>query len=139
MKRDRGTTSRLHGKGFVVTAVLFLICLGAALYGYLIKPPALPENPVNIMLPNSGGPVLFTHKQHYDENEEAIDCELCHHNFDPEEQPPSEMNCRVCHYNDAEVAEEICIDDETHPRCIGMQCNECHDGEECSFCHRESP
>lgn len=132
-------TIKLHRNEFVVAVVLFVVCLSAGIYGYFIKPPKLPDNPTNIVLSNNGGTVLFTHKQHFDEDGGAFECETCHHNYDPEEQPPSEMNCRVCHYNEPDVVETVCNDDATHPRCIGKQCNECHDGEECTFCHRTAP
>jgi hypothetical protein len=47
------------------------------------------------------------------------------------------MNCRRCHYN--KKYETVCENEETHAKCIGKKCVDCHtDGaEDCEICHKE--
>lgn len=139
MKRTRRNLTLLNKKEFIVAALVFLICCGASLYGYVFRPPSLPENPLRVVMPNTGGTVLFPHKHHFDDDGGAFECEDCHHDYDPDEVPPRELHCMACHYNNQDVVETVCVDDPAHPRCIGKKCNECHEGEECSFCHRRNP
>lgn len=129
------TKKKLLGKG----ALLFFVtlCCSFFLYGYFINPPSLPKNPPEIVLHTTAGPIVFSHRHHFSDDGAAIGCSDCHHNSSGAEDESSEMNCRKCHYDDKDLAEAACSDDATHPRCVGKQCATCHDGEECSFCHRK--
>ncbi len=128
----------LHRIAFVVSALLLLIALIAAFTGYALRPPQLPKNPPRVLLPTAGGPVLLPHRLHSDESGAALDCADCHHNEDADMATMSGMNCRACHYENPDIVETVCADNETHPRCIGTQCLVCHEGEDCTFCHRKN-
>jgi len=127
-----------HRIAFSVSGLLLLIALIAALTGYAIRPPREQKNPPRVLLPTAGGPVLLSHRLHSDESGAALDCADCHHNEDADTATMAGMNCRSCHYNNPDVVETVCADNETHPRCIGMKCLVCHEGEDCTFCHRKN-
>ena len=93
--------------------------------------------PKSITFETDGGPVVFNHLDHASPDEFGIDCEECHHGYTKENKKTYPMNCRRCHYNTK--YEKICEDEDTHIRCIGKNCVDCHsDGkEDCSICHKE--
>ncbi len=93
--------------------------------------------PKIIEFTTDGGPVVFDHFKHTSPDEYGVDCETCHHDYKPENKKSSPMNCRRCHYN--KKYEPICENEDTHVRCIGKNCLDCHsDGsEDCEICHKE--
>ncbi len=95
------------------------------------------EEPKEVIFETDGGKVVFMHKEHSSKDGYEIDCKTCHHNYQPDSKKEYSMNCRQCHYNSK--YKSLCEKEETHIRCIGKQCMECHtDGEEnCEICHKE--
>lgn len=93
--------------------------------------------PETITLETDGGPVEFNHLSHADPDEFGLDCDECHHGYSKEKKKNFPMKCRRCHYNTK--YESICEDADTHTRCIGKNCIDCHaDGvDDCSICHKE--
>jgi hypothetical protein len=93
--------------------------------------------PKDITFQTDGGPVLFNHFAHASPDEYDIECESCHHGYKTENRKKFPMNCRRCHYNSKYA--HICEDADTHMRCIGKNCIECHsDGiDDCTLCHKE--
>lgn len=91
--------------------------------------------PKEIEFDTDGGLVVFDHFKHSSPDEYAQDCEKCHHKL--ENKNPYSMNCRRCHYN--KKYEKICENEDTHVRCIGKNCMNCHsdDAENCEKCHKE--
>jgi hypothetical protein len=118
------------------------VLLAVSIYGYKIAPPHKPDKPPAVFFPANGVPVVFPHLHHSDDSGGAFECTECHHKYDPAAKDSTEMDgkngmdCRACHYNNADVVETVCADDPIHPRCIGKKCLSCHEGEECTFCHR---
>ena len=136
--RSNQTDPFSHRIAFRISVLLLLIALAAAVTGYAIRPPLVQKNPPRMLFPSAGGPVLFPHRLHTEASGAALDCADCHHNEDADTATMSGMNCRACHYNNPDVVETVCADNETHPRCIGMKCLVCHEGEDCTFCHRKN-
>ncbi|UCH95765.1 MAG: hypothetical protein JSV88_02670 [Candidatus Aminicenantes bacterium] len=95
------------------------------------KPPA------KIEFDTDGGGVVFDHLTHASPDGYDLACDTCHHGYKPENKKSFPMNCRRCHYNTK--YETICEDEETHARCVGKNCVDCHtDGaEDCEICHKE--
>jgi hypothetical protein len=93
--------------------------------------------PENVAFETDGGPVVFNHFAHASPDEFGLDCADCHHGYTKEKKKIFPMNCRRCHYNTK--YESLCESADTHTRCIGKNCIDCHsDGEEdCSLCHKE--
>lgn len=133
----RHTPGPEHFVSLRVTVIGALFCAACSIYGFLMQYPA-PDNPRNILLPSEAGAVVFYHFHHFEDEGGAFECADCHHNYDPEEaSAEEEQRCRTCHYDDPEIVAMVCSEDPTHPRCVGRKCNECHDGESCTFCHRK--
>jgi hypothetical protein len=135
---DGNSDPSLHRIAMVVSVAVLAITLVATITGYGLLQPQLPKNPPLLLLPTAGGPVLLPHRLHIEESGAALDCADCHHNEDADTVTMAGMNCRKCHYNNPDVVEAVCADNETHPRCIGMKCLVCHEGEDCTFCHRKN-
>lgn len=112
--------------------LLSFFSLGIAVYGYWFVPLKKSLNPKSVIFHTKGGKVLFSHHYHYDNSGAGIECTDCHHNCDSSFKN-CEMKCRSCHYKKEYVGK---CKDKNHPRCIGKQCINCHEGESCSFCHR---
>ncbi len=95
------------------------------------------EQPVSVIFQTEGGKVVFNHKDHASSDGYDLGCDTCHHKYLPDNPSPYSMNCRQCHYNTAYSS--LCENADTHTRCIGRQCIECHtEGlENCEFCHKE--
>ncbi len=93
--------------------------------------------PKEITFETDGGPVVFNHFSHASPDEYDIECQTCHHGYQRKRQGVFPMNCRRCHYNTKYT--QICEDADTHMRCIGKNCIECHsDGvDDCTLCHEE--
>ena len=93
--------------------------------------------PKTINFDTEGGLVVFDHFKHASPDEYDVDCESCHHGYKPENKKIFVMNCRRCHYN--KKYEKICESADTHVRCIGKNCLECHSEgtEKCEICHKE--
>jgi hypothetical protein len=139
MTSRNNTSDRLvHRVAFRLSALLLVIAFISAVTGYALRPPRVPKNPPRVLLPTAGGPVLFSHRLHTEESGAALDCADCHHNVDADTVTMAGMNCRACHYENPDIVETVCADNETHPRCIGTQCLVCHEGEDCTFCHRKN-
>ncbi|MCD6294659.1 MAG: cytochrome c3 family protein [Deltaproteobacteria bacterium] len=111
-------------------------CLAAAflLIGvvcYVAFAKKAPENPIRIMLKNTGGNVLFDHTEHLSEDGYGIECADCHHNLENEGDTPAA--CSECH--DAEGEDAPKLVDALHSQCKGcheeggsgpVNCAECH-------------
>lgn len=121
------------------SGTLFAVCVVVAFYGYFLKPPLKKRAAPHILLATAAGPVLFPHLHHSHKDGGAFDCSECHHKIGEDTATVDLMRCRSCHYDDPDVVETVCADNTQHPRCIGRRCNACHEGEECSFCHRRQP
>ena len=128
-----------HQRELFVAGIVAGICVIAALTGYFFAPPSLDKNAPRILFATTGGPVVFPHRLHYLESGGGLGCTDCHHNEDADTATMTGMNCRACHYGNPEVVETVCADGGEHPRCIGRNCLVCHDGEDCTFCHRKTP
>lgn len=96
-----------------------------------------PEAPKTVEFDTDGGRVVFDHFTHASEDGYELECETCHHGYKPGNKKLFPMNCRRCHYN--KKYEPICAEQDTHTRCIGKNCVDCHtDGtEDCEICHKE--
>lgn len=95
------------------------------------------EPPAKVWFDAQGGDLIFDHAFHAS----MVECKDCHHNLpeDPQAQDQAEMDCRGCHYYDADVVAAVQGAD-PHPRAIGASCTDCHDhlGEDlaaCDACH----
>ena len=126
-----------HRNELIVTAVLFTGALTGVLCGYGLIAPQPAKNPPRILMATTGGPVLFPHRHHSDTDGPQFACADCHHNEEADADSLTAMNCRACHYSNPDIVETVCADDKIHPRCIGRSCRSCHEGEECTFCHRK--
>jgi hypothetical protein len=122
--------------GIIVATGIGALCGAIAITGFIIRPPRESKNHSHVFFETNGGPVLFPHMHHSDDNGGAIECAECHHKYDAADKSPQTMKCRACHYDDPDVKETACADSDAHPRCIGKKCNTCHEGESCTFCHR---
>ena len=105
-----------------------LLVVGVICYAAFAKKP--PEQPIRIMLKNTGGNVLFDHKEHMSESGYSIECADCHHDLENEGDRPS--TCGECHTDDGEDAP-------TRPDAFHKQCQTCHEEGggpvNCAECH----
>ncbi|MFO8089018.1 MAG: cytochrome c3 family protein [Desulfatiglandaceae bacterium] len=112
---------------YIGAAVLF----ATAFVCYTAFPKAPPEEPLRIILENTGGAVFFDHKRHMSENHYDITCTECHHMWDEgDTNPPS---CTACH--EAQGEDPMKRYDAMHLLCIG-----CHEDTgtasvKCAGCH----
>lgn len=97
----------------------------------IVKPPGKME------FDTDGGRVVFDHLTHASADGYDLSCDTCHHGYKPENKKSFPMNCRRCHYN--KKYETVCENEDTHVRCVGKNCVDCHsDGaEDCEICHKE--
>ncbi|MBW1779947.1 MAG: cytochrome c3 family protein [Deltaproteobacteria bacterium] len=111
---------------YSLTAILLVV--GVICYAAFAK--ETPQQPMRIMFKNTGGNVLFDHKEHLSESGYGIDCSDCHHDIENEGDKPAA--CSECHTPDGEEAPKR--SDAFH-----NQCKNCHsDGGgpvNCSECH----
>lgn len=93
--------------------------------------------PGKMQFETEGGRVVFDHLTHASADGYDLACDTCHHGYKPENKKSFPMNCRRCHYN--KKYESVCGNEETHARCVGKNCVDCHtDGaEDCEICHKE--
>lgn len=100
------------------------------------EPFASAPPPGKMEFETDGGRVAFDHKTHASADGYDLGCDTCHHGYKPEKKS-FPMNCRRCHYNTK--YKSICENEDTHVRCIGKNCVDCHtDGaEDCEICHKE--
>ena len=93
--------------------------------------------PQKVEFNTDGGVVIFDHFQHASPDEFGVECDSCHHGYQPEKKNTFPMNCRRCHYN--KKYESVCETDDIHTRCIGKNCIDCHDDgvDDCAICHQE--
>jgi len=93
--------------------------------------------PKEVKFDTDGGLVIFDHFKHASPDEYDLSCDECHHGFTAEKTKTFPMNCRRCHYNTKYTP--ICENADTHMRCIGKKCLDCHtEGtEECGLCHKD--
>jgi hypothetical protein len=96
-----------------------------------------PPPPGKILFESDGGQVNFDHLIHASADGYDLACNTCHHGYKPENKKSFPMNCRRCHYN--KKYKTVCGKEETHIRCVGKKCVDCHtDGaEDCEICHKE--
>ncbi|HDZ90401.1 MAG: cytochrome c3 family protein [Deltaproteobacteria bacterium] len=111
---------------YCLAAVLLVV--GVICYTALAK--KAPEQPLRIMFKNTGGKVLFDHKEHLSEAGYGFECADCHHTMeDPEEKPES---CGECHTEDGE-------DGPKRSDAFHQQCKSCHEEGggpvKCEECH----
>jgi hypothetical protein len=97
----------------------------------IVKPPGKME------FDTDGGRVVFDHLTHASADGYDVACDTCHHGYKPENKRSFPMNCRRCHYNTK--YKSVCENENTHVRCVGKNCVDCHtDGaEDCEICHKE--
>jgi hypothetical protein len=97
----------------------------------IVKPPGKME------FDTDGGRVVFDHLTHASADGYDLSCDTCHHGYKPENKKSFPMNCRRCHYNTK--YKSVCENEDTHVRCVGKNCVDCHtDGaEDCEICHKE--
>jgi len=112
---------------YCLAAILFVV----GVVCYAAFPEKTPEEPIRIMLTNTGGNVLFDHKEHASESGYGLECTDCHHMLEDEGDRPK--TCTECHEVDGE--DPMKRSDSLH-----MQCIDCHkdDGTapvDCSGCH----
>lgn len=100
---------------------------------------SFPEivEPKLVKFETDGGLVVFDHFKHASPDEYDLGCDECHHGYKPEKKKTFVMSCRRCHYNTK--YEKICENADTHVRCIGKNCLNCHEEgkENCEMCHKE--
>lgn len=96
-----------------------------------------PQAPKTVKFETDGGPVIFDHFTHASADGYELECESCHHGYTEENKKSLPMNCRRCHYN--KKYEPICENADTHARCIGKNCLNCHEdgADDCTICHKE--
>lgn len=117
-------------------ALIIFACFGLMVCGYVTFPIKTDEKPKELLLRNTAGPIVFPHARHSADDGAAVECVDCHHKYTGTKHDTLNMKCRACHYSNTEAVQKVCADDDAHPRCVGMKCNICHEGEECTFCHR---
>jgi hypothetical protein len=111
---------QLQNRYFIISAVVALLFVGAVV-GYAI-PEEKQEVPARIILDNTGGRVVFSHRTHADDY--GFDCADCHHDgLESGEYLP----CGACH--PAEFDETFRRE---HPKAFP-------DKEACLRCHDEVP
>jgi len=96
-----------------------------------------PKEPEKVKFDTEVGPVEFDHSIHASEDGFGLECDSCHHGYNPENKEGFAFNCRRCHYNTK--YNDLCKGDDMHVLCIGISCINCHsDGaENCEMCHKE--
>jgi len=123
----------------IVLFVVGVVC-------YAAFPQKTPEEPLRIMLENTGGNVLFDHKEHASEDGYGIECDSCHHNLRKvvndqygsttwayRQEGDKPQTCGECHLVEAE--DSLKRSDAFHKQCKG-----CHEEDgtapvKCSGCH----
>lgn len=108
----------------IVLLVVGLIC-------YAAFPKAASEEPVRIMMKNTGGAVLFDHTGHASDRGYGIGCIECHHTWDEGTTLPE--SCTDCHYRDG--GDLMKRSDAMHMQCIGCHQTAAKAPVECSGCH----
>jgi hypothetical protein len=108
----------------IVLFVVGVVC-------YAAFPQKTPEQPLRIMLENTGGNVLFDHRGHASEDGYGIECDSCHH--DIEEKGDKPQACGECHLTEAD-------DSPKRSDAFHKQCKGCHEEDgtapvKCSGCH----
>ncbi|MFH1242396.1 MAG: cytochrome c3 family protein [Pseudomonadota bacterium] len=106
-------------------------------FAYRKSGRTMPPLPDTVKFNTDGGLVTFNHKVHMGEDV-GEPCLACHHEFKGGEAMKGmsmEKNCRACHYKLADKIPEG--KDDNHVRYIGMNCARCHDGKDCSLCHKD--
>jgi hypothetical protein len=88
-----------------------------------------PEQPVRIMFKNTGGNVLFDHKEHLSESGYGFACDDCHHDIEQEGDKPA--SCGECHTAGGDIPKRSDV--------LHTQCKGCHDESggpvDCAECH----
>lgn len=105
-----------------------LLVVGVICYTAFAK--KAPEQPIRIMFKNTGGNVLFDHKEHLSESGYGLSCADCHHDLENEGDKPA--SCGECHTADSDDAPKR--SDAFHAQCKGchsdgggpVDCAECH-------------
>lgn len=92
-----------------------LLVVGVICYAAFAK--KTPEQPLRIMFKNTGGNVLFDHKEHMSESGYGIECADCHHALENKGDRPS--TCGECHTDDSDDAPK-------RPDAFHKQCKTCH-------------
>jgi len=111
---------------YCLAAVLFVV--GVVCFTAFAK--QAPDEPFRIMFKNTGGNVLFDHKEHLSESGYGLACDDCHHDLEEEGARPAP--CAKCHNEDSEDAPNR--SDALHTQCKGchndgggpVKCAECH-------------
>jgi len=112
---------------YFIAAILLL----AGVVSYAAFPHRAPDEPVRIMLENTAGNVLFSHKTHASEDGYGLLCDDCHHMWEEGEGMPEA--CGECHEVDSE--DPVKRSEAFHLQCVG--CHEDYDAGaiSCSECH----
>ena len=97
----------------------------------------IAKAPKTVEFDTDGGKVVFDHFTHASADGYDLACDTCHHGYKKENKKDFPMSCRRCHYNTK--YKSICEKQETHARCIGKNCVDCHEdgSENCEICHKE--
>lgn len=105
----------------IISLITAIVCYAS------FDPPEAGDEPLRLMLQNSGGKVLFTHAGHV--SDYADDCETCHH----EMGDTYSCSSSDCHEKKGDE-EKPSRGDAFH-----KQCKECHEDmsgpTECAGCH----
>ena len=134
-------------KRYVPVAVITVLCLVAAVVGYLKKPATSAEVPLKVLLDNTGGKVVFAHAEH--NRKFKIACGECHH----EQRSPKDkvLACETCHVKEFDeqfaaehmnaIPEKNCV--QCHHTVGGINFD--HDahasdyaGDDCTACHHDA-
>ena len=105
--------------------------------GFAFEEAARTNKPLPklIKMETDNGRVDFDHELHKKE----AGCADCHHEFKGGKEMMGmerEKNCRACHYKMDDKIKPF-KGDENHERYIGGNCMNCHDSEDCGYCHKD--
>ena len=105
-----------------------LLVVGVVCYTAFAK--KAPDQPIRIMFKNTGGNVLFDHREHLSQSGYGLACDDCHHDLEKEGDRPAP--CEKCHTADSDEAPKR--SDAFH-----TQCKDCHKDSggpvNCAECH----
>ncbi len=128
-------SSKKSEKTFLILLVINFSLLG--IIGYAIEKYRKPHS---VLFITPAGAVKFNHTLHNTNGAKNLECDSCHcviKNSKGTNRGTSQKKCRYCHYNKKKIQSPFCESSNTHKRCIGAKCVNCHDDKanECNYCH----